>query len=32
MKRVNANVDLMQAFAITNNVGMMANVGVNEKN
>ena len=32
MKRVNANVDLMQAFVIINNVGIMINVGVNVKN
>ena len=32
MKRVNANVDLMQAFVITNNIGMMINAGVNVKN
>ena len=32
MKRVNANVDLMQAFVIINNVGMMINVDVNVKN
>ena len=32
MKRVNANVGLMQAFVIINNVGMMINVGVNVKN
>ena len=32
MKRVNANVDLMQAFVIINNAGMMINVSVNVKN
>ena len=32
MKRVNANVDQMQAFVIINNVGMMINAGVNAKN
>ena len=32
MKRLNANVDLMQAFVIINNVGMMINVDVNVKN
>ena len=32
MKRVNANVDYMQAFVIINNVGMMINVDVNVKN
>ena len=32
MKRVNANVDLMLAFVIINNVGMISNVGVNVKN
>ena len=32
MKRVNANVDLMQAFVIINNIGMMINAGVNAKN
>ena len=31
MKRVNANVDLMQAFLIVSNVGMTINVGVNVK-
>ena len=28
MKRVNANVDQMQAFVIINKVGMMINAGV----
>ena len=32
MKRVNATVDLMVAFVIINNVGMMINVGMNVKN
>ena len=32
MKRLNANVDLMQVFVIINNVGMMINAGVNVKN
>ena len=32
MKRVNANVDLMQSFVIINNVEMMINVGANVKN
>ena len=32
MKRVNANVDLMQAFLIINNVRMMINAAVNVKN
>ena len=32
MKRVSLNVDLMQAFLIINNVGMMINVDVNVKN
>ena len=32
MKRVNVNVDQMQAFVIINNVGMMINAGVNAKN
>ena len=32
MKRVNANVDLMQAFVIINNVEMLINVGANVKN
>ena len=32
MKRVNANVDQMQAFVIINNVGMMINAGANAKN
>ena len=31
-KRVNANVDLMQAFVIANNVGMIINAGVNVSN
>ena len=32
MKRVNVNVDQMQAFVIISNVGMMINAGVNAKN
>ena len=32
MKRVSVNVDQMQVFAITNNVGMMINVDANVKN
>ena len=32
MKRVNANVDLMEAHVIINKVGMMINAGVNVKN
>ena len=32
MKRVNVNVDLMQAFVIINNTGMMIYQGVNAKN
>ena len=32
MKRVNVNVDLMQAFVIINNTGMMIYPGVNAKN
>ena len=32
MKRINANVELMLAFLIINNVGMISNVGVNVKN
>ena len=32
MKRVNGNVDLMQAFVIISNVGMMINAGVNKQN
>ena len=31
MKRVNVNVDLMQAFVIINNAGMMINAYVNAK-
>ena len=31
-ERVNANVDLMQAFVIANNVGMIINAGVNVSN
>ena len=31
-KHINANVDLMQAFVIANNVGIMINVGVNVSN
>ena len=32
MKRLNVNVDQMQAFVILNNTGMMINAGVNPKN
>ena len=31
MKRVNVNVDQMQAFVIMNNVGIVINAGVNAK-
>ena len=31
MKRVSVNVDLMQAFVIINNAGMMINAGMNAK-
>ena len=31
-KLVNASADLMVVFVITNNAGMMINVGVNVKN
>ena len=32
MKRVNVNVDQMQAFVIINNIEMMINAGVNARN
>ena len=32
MKRVSVNADLTVVLVITNNVGMMINAGVNEKN
>ena len=32
MKRVNVNVDQMQAFVIINNIGMMIKAAVNKKN
>ena len=32
MKPVSVNVDQMQSFVITNNVGMKINAGVNAKN
>ena len=32
MKHVNATVDLIVAFVIIDNVGMMINVGMNVKN
>ena len=32
MKRVNANVEFMQALVIINNAGLMINAGVNANN